>query len=114
MELEELRGLKTGKRTNGSSTSIKLGKLAPTISTGTEMSSHSRHLDRDQLAIEIRGQLFTEMLTRQEIQGKIEQGEGPYGSAHPLQPTELCNGIKIVLEGDDDPSSSSGVSAPSR
>ena len=53
MDLEEFWRLKSGKRTHSSSAPIELGKLATAFRAGIEVSSHGRHLDRDQLSIEI-------------------------------------------------------------
>ena len=100
-DLEESRRLKTRKRTHGSSAAIEFCEFATTICASIQMGVQCRHLHRGQLSVEIGGQLFTEMLTRQKVEGNIEHGEDPHGSPHLLQTSELSDCTNVVLEGND-------------
>lgn len=101
MDLEKHWGLETGKRTHSGSAAIELCKFTPAFCAGIKMSGHCGYLDRCQLSIEIGGELFTEMLTRHQKEGNIEDGEYPNGSSHLLQAAEFSNGSEIALERDD-------------
>lgn len=99
---KERRRIDPREGTDRCSGTVELCEFGATLVTRPEMFDDAGNLNGYKLTIKVRRQLRTEVPTRKEVGRRVEDGEGPNGSPICLEATELCNGVEIGLERDDD------------
>lgn len=101
VHVQERGRIDTGKCTDRGSRAVELREFGATLVTRPEVPDDVGDLSGNELTIEIRRQLLTEVPTRDEVTGRVEDGKGTNGSSIGLQAPELGDRVKIGLERDD-------------